>query len=973
MLLKAYINNSSRLVTVRTSQKEGAAMSVQNILANFADFARLVRQPAVSSLALGVALVVSAGAAQAQDATSNPVTGDEPTATDPGSPQGGENEQNSESQEIVVTGFRASLRSAVVEKKRADSIVESVSAEDIGKLPDASIAESIARLPGLTSQRLSGRSQVITIRGFSPDFSTTLLNGREQVSTGDNRSVEYDQYPSEIVNQVMVYKTPTASLIGQGLSGTVDLRTVRPLQFGKRVISVGARGEYADLGKLNAGSKDKGFRVNGTWIQQFGDTLGVALAAAYTDSPYQIEEFNAWGYPNADPSNVVIGGSKSFVTSTRLKRLGLIGTVEFEPTDNFHMTVDAYFSDFKDLSIKRGIELPLYWSAAQLQPGYATSDGMVESGTFTGVKGVLRNDRTDRKSKTYALGWNGEYEFGNGFSAMADASWNRVKRDELVLESYSGTGRGPSGATDTIAFEMTGQGARFTPGLNYSDPNLIFLTSPQGWGGNQINPNGPDIIGGQDGYYNNRNVEDELKQFRAELEKEFDGGFLKSLRAGINYTTRDKRLTPDEFFLGLAANTDGMTSVPIPADVLLRPTNLSYLGLGPVVSYDPLDLLEAGVYNLVPNAYQDVVTKAWKVSEDVLTPYVQANFDTQVGSSQLTGNVGVQVVSTDQSSSGVAARYAGQNPDGSPIVSQVPVEGGAKYTEVLPSLNMSMRMPSDFVVRFGLARQLARARMDDLRVSQQFNFTQLSPTLGIFGGDGGNPELKPWLARATDLTFEKYFGTRAYVAAQFFHKKLENFVYTAQVPFDFSGYPVPTNFEGTIDPDSVITRPINGKGGKLYGVELAGTLPFEVFASALEGFGLTGGLSYTKSKIRPSPNEKASDLPGYSRWVANGTAYFERAGFSARASVRHRSSFIGEISGFGALRTRRRAAPETIIDAQLGYEFQPGSAIQGLSIYLQGQNLTDEPFVTFNPAAKDQIIDYQSYGRRYLLGASYKF
>jgi iron complex outermembrane receptor protein len=286
---------------------------------------------------------------------------------------------------------------------------------------------------------------------------------------------------------------------------------------------------------------------------------------------------------------------------------------------------------------------------------------------------------------------------------------------------------------------------------------------------------------------------------------------------------------------------------------------------------------------------------------------------------------------------------------------------------------MSMRMPSDFVVRFGLARQLARARMDDLRVSQQFNFTQLSPTLGIFGGDGGNPELKPWLARATDLTFEKYFGTRAYVAAQFFHKKLENFVYTAQVPFDFSGYPVPTNFEGTIDPDSVITRPINGKGGKLYGVELAGTLPFEVFASALEGFGLTGGLSYTKSKIRPSPNEKASDLPGYSRWVANGTAYFERAGFSARASVRHRSSFIGEISGFGALRTRRRAAPETIIDAQLGYEFQPGSAIQGLSIYLQGQNLTDEPFVTFNPAAKDQIIDYQSYGRRYLLGASYKF
>jgi iron complex outermembrane receptor protein len=458
---------------------------------------------------------------------------------------------------------------------------------------------------------------------------------------------------------------------------------------------------------------------------------------------------------------------------------------------------------------------------------------------------------------------------------------------------------------------MSDRGARFTPQLNYSDPNLIRLTSPQGWGGTQINANGPDIIGGQDGYYNNRNVEDELTQFRGELEKEFGGGFIKAIRAGVNYTTRDKKLVPDEFFLGLAANTNGTTSVAIPQEALLRPTSLSYLGLGSVVSYDPLELLSAGIYNLVPNIYQDVVTKTWAVNEDVLTPYIQANIETQLGANQLTGNFGVQVVRTDQGSSGVAARYAGQNPDGSPIVTTLDVEGGAKYTEVLPSLNLSLRMPSDFIVRFGLARQLARARMDDLRVSQQFNFTQLSPTLGVFSGDGGNPRLKPWLARATDLTFEKYFGTRAYIAAQFFHKKLKTFVYNAQVPFDFSGYPVPTNFNGNVDPDGFITQPINGKGGKLYGVELAGTLPFEVFTPALEGLGLTGGLSYTKSKIRPTPGGKASDLPGYSRWVANGTAYYERAGFSARASVRHRSTFIGEISGFGALRTRRRAAPET--------------------------------------------------------------
>ena len=185
---------------------------------------------------------------------------------------------------IVVTGFRASLESAVAEKKLSEQIVESITAEDIGKLPDASIGESIARLPGLTAQRLNGRANVVAIRGFGPDFSQTLLNGREQTTTSDNRSVELDQYPSEIVNQVVVYKSPTASLVGQGLVGTIDIRTIRPLETGERIIAVGARGSWADIGALNAGSKEFGYRVNGTYVDQFADdTLGISIAASYVD------------------------------------------------------------------------------------------------------------------------------------------------------------------------------------------------------------------------------------------------------------------------------------------------------------------------------------------------------------------------------------------------------------------------------------------------------------------------------------------------------------------------------------------------------------------------------------------------------------------------------------------------------------------------------------------------------------------
>lgn len=178
---------------------------------------------------------------------------------------------------VVVTGIRKGIEDAISVKKNSDSIVEAISAEDIGKLPDNSIAESIARLPGVTAQRVAGRAQVISVRGTSGDFSTSLLNGRELVSTGDNRSVEFDQYPSELVSGVTVYKTPDASLIGQGLSGTLDMQTARPLNFGSRVVALNARGSRNSLGSA-ANSKATGNRFSASYIDQSADrTLGLVL------------------------------------------------------------------------------------------------------------------------------------------------------------------------------------------------------------------------------------------------------------------------------------------------------------------------------------------------------------------------------------------------------------------------------------------------------------------------------------------------------------------------------------------------------------------------------------------------------------------------------------------------------------------------------------------------------------------------
>jgi iron complex outermembrane recepter protein len=862
--------------------------------------------------------------------------------------------------EIIVTGFRASLQNAVNEKKKNDQIVESVSSEDIGKLPDASIGESIARLPGLTSQRQGGRANVISIRGLGPDFSQTLLNGREQTTTGDARGVEFDQYPSEIVSQVVVYKSPTASLLGQGLVGTIDIRTIRPLEYGKQVLAIGGRGTYADLGALNAGSKKYGYRANATFVDQFADdTIGIALAAAYVDEPYQLQEFNAWGYAGAGTaaSPNIIGGSKSFVTSSQLKRLGLNGTLQVRVSDTLMVTADAFYSNFNDDQSKRGIELPLGFGAFGTVPTVSTvEDGFATAGTFNNVRGVIRNDIFQRKADIYSFGYNAKYEGNDGWKAVADVSMSKTDRNELSIESYAGTGFNGddtgNGASGTIGFQSGTKGTVFDPSLDYSDPTKIFLTDPLGWGGGTIP---------QAGYYNNRIVEDELKQYRVGVEKEV-GGFIKAFKFGWSYTNRDKSLTPDESLIRLAG---GATSIPIPAAELLRPTNLGYLGLGPIVSYDARNLIESGVLTLSRNPSPDIPAKAFSVSEDLMTLYGQADLEQEFGGGVLTGNVGVQAIHTDQSSTGTV--FAGG-------VAR-DAKAGASYWDVLPSANLSVRLDSDIVIRLAASRQIQRPRLDDLRVAVSYGTSNViiggQPAI-ILDGSGGNPRLRPYRANAVDLNIEKYFGNAGVVSVQLFYKDIKSYIDKTKAPFDFTGFPLPvgqppTTLQGLLD------APTNTGGGSLYGAELAFTLPFSNLTSALDGFGITGGAGYTKTKVKDAAGN-VDQIPGYSKYVVNGTAYFEKAGFNTRVSARYRSKFLGDFSGFGGNLARKTALGEMIVDGQIGYDFQPSSALRGLSLYLQGQNLTDERFAAIdNDGNPRKVLDYQIYGRRFLVGATYKF
>ncbi len=929
-----------------------------------------------SAGALTAAMLVSAPAYAQVSTAGTPATSfstDAQTTANPVVPGDAPQQQDATTEQstdgdIVVTGFRSSLENAVAEKKNRDQVVESISSEDIGRLPDASIAESIARLPGLAGQRVSGRAQTISIRGFGPDFSTTLLNGREQTSTNDNRQVEFDQYPSEVVSQVLVYKTPQASLIGQGLVGTVDLRTIRPLEFGKRVISVGGRGTYTDIDKFNPDSKRYGYRVNANYVDQFaGDTIGVSLAGSYIDEPYQFREYRSGGYSDGGPGGAaLVGFPTARGTSTRLKRFGGAGTIQFKPVPEFTSTLDAFYSNFEDSQSRRGVELPLGFAVGDFfgtsfnSAGATVTDGVVTSGSFNNVQALVRNDAQRNTADLYSVGWNNAYKGADGWNAQLDLSYSRTNRSEFSFESYAGTGRGRTrGATETIGFVTTDTGSVFTPQFDYTNPALFLLTDPAGYGGDNVV---------QAGYFNDRRLTDEIYQGRTEIEKLIEGSFLSSVRFGMNYTRRTKTLTPDEAFVTLPG---GAQEAQIPSQFLLGTFDVGYAfnGVGRALAYDPFALLDAGVLALLPRTgAQDILAKAFSVKEDVITSYLQGNIRQAIGASELTGNFGVQFVVTEQKSTGLVFGPAGNN---------FTQTQGDDYVDALPSLNLSLRLPSDFVFRVGAAREIARPRLDDLRVALSYGVDTGNQVNGvnvpIIRGSAGNANLRPYRATAFDATIEKYFGESGYIAIQGFYKNLTSFIYRNQeVAFDFGNLPPPINANLLTTSVGTLNQPINIGGGKLYGVEVAGTVPFGRLVGALDGFGFTGGASYTRTSIRPNPDAPATDIPGYSRWVANGTVFFEKYGINLRGSARYRSTFLGELVGFGASRDFRRARDELIVDGQIGYDFSAG-ALKGVSVYVQGQNLTDEPFVTEEPQSSLRVNEFQRYGRRYLAGATLKF
>ncbi|NIJ21677.1 iron complex outermembrane receptor protein [Sphingomonas naasensis] len=887
-------------------------------------------------------------------------------------------------QDIVVTGIRASLASSAAIKRDQAMIVDSISAEDIGKLPDVSIADSLARLPGVTAQRLEGRDQRLSIRGLGPDFSTTLLNGREQVTVGDNRGVEYDQYPSEFFKTVNVYKSADASLIAAGIAGTVDLRMLRPLES-KRAIVVSARGQMNEKDKLNPDGTRYGYRASATYVDKFAnDTLGIAIGLSAQSTPTQIERYAAWGFPTepAAGGNLFLGGAKPYVQSNLLKRYGGVATVEWEPSENFHSTFDALYSNFEETQRLRGIEFPVaptWGSNAVIQPGYTVENGLVTEATLTNVVGVQRNDFNKRTAKNLSLGWNNDFRLSDTIHFVVDASWSRATRTDFLLETYSGTGYNQSGAKDTIHISHNGDGTYdIVPTIDYTDTGIISLTDPRGWGFN-----GTQTVV-QAGFLNRPDFTDDLKSLRASFNGEIAGSIFSRWEVGGNFSRREKQSRYKSYFLcppGGGTNCTVASGTPlsfaVPADAVLdEQVSLDYLGVPAMLTYDPLKVY--GLLNQVFDNRPDSLVRDNVITEKVWTGYAKLAVDGTVGGKALKGSLGFQVVHTIQGSTGQIAALQGG------AVTTSPVADETSYTHFLPSATFSVELEDGFFIKLGAAKTMIRPRLDQERITQavSIDFSKIglgsAPQNSPFSSNGGNFALKPYQSTNIDVSFEKYFHGGGYLALTGFFKHLTDFVDpNDSVLYDFSPLlsVLPPAQRAIVVAQNaqfgLVKQPANTGRGEILGVEATASLPFGVFSSALDGFGIFASGSYVDSKIVYANNSPVT-LPGQSKWIASGTAYFEKNGFQARATYRWRDEFLAELAGLSANPEYRTGKAEGVLDAQIGYEFQSGP-LTGLSILAQAKNITDAPFVTTEAGDQRLAREYQRYGRDYYLGLTYKF
>ncbi|WP_083720782.1 TonB-dependent receptor [Sphingopyxis sp. QXT-31] len=828
--------------------------------------------------------------------------------------------------EIVVSGIRASLEQAAEIKREADQVVDVITAEDVGKLPDANVAEALQRVTGVQITRVFGEGQSVSVRGLQQVRvevdGRTLLGWSARLSPPENdqlgRSSGLDSVPSSLFGRLEVRKSPLASNAEGGLGGTVNLVTPKPLSFKEPTISVRAQGVYSE-------NSDK-FEpaITGFATTKFADgRIGVMLAGEYQKRTSTTQTFERNNFLNRTYTGT---GGGVFPTPVLLQyeqftvdrsRLGLNGAIQFEVTPEFTITADALYS-----KLKTGRRQDFF--AFRLPTGSnpvtnrVVEDGMVVAGNANGTvttAGQIRNEPTE----SFLYGLNGKYEGDNGLTIEADGYYSKGTIDQTIqIITLQATAPVPG------AFDFRGGGIpSLTLGGTFDPTNYA-----------SYNP-------ANNGVRSNRLI-GLLEEWTGKLDVSYETAGGVTISAGARYTDLHAR-----------SNAFRSQVTPTRAEIepFLKPIDMSnflpdiagtfprsFLSTAPTFDYVFTRAQAAepnpnanGLSTLLPNLQRD-----YDFSEKTLAAYLMVAGEGEIVGIPYKANAGVRIASTRLS----VDSYVNVG-----TVSTLRNDKN-RYTNILPSANIAFNVTDDFLVRLSASQTMQRASIADLAPSTFFNATNLSVT-------GGNVNLEPPTSTQADISFEYYRGKSSLISGAFFYKDVKNFIASF----------VTTGIDTTLDPQGrelTFSRPENLSSARIKGFEVGVQQFFDFLPSPLDGFGIIANYTYSDS-------EDAAGFPlvAVSKNSYNLVGLYEKGPFSARVAYNYRDEAVFEFSEGRPSFVGSRSQ----LVAQVGSD-----TTENFALSLQAQNLMPRKSATSEYSVNEVALNsYALSERRFSVGLRAKF
>jgi iron complex outermembrane receptor protein len=909
--------------------------------------------------------------------------------------------------EVVVTGFRGSLADALAMKRAETGIVDVIKAEDVAKFPDANLAESLQRLPGVAVARDGGEGRSISVRGLGPDFTRVRLNGLEAQTTSNGfeginrtRGFDFNVFASELFNSLTVRKSPSAETEEGSLGATVDLQTGRPFDKMGTQFAVSTKGSYNDL----AENTDPRFAMLASKTF-FDDSFGALVSAAYsksekisqashnlnwdrmTDNGGWCNPTNAMGACFGEP--MPIGITPAQLTSSTLyhpriprmaqfgvdnERLGITGAVQWQATDTTLLSLDLLYSKHHGIRTEYLLTpIGLFRSNTQQgKPQAIIREAEVRGNdlVYARIDNVdLRAERSifDFTTTFKQAGFTVEHEFNDQWKGTmklgaSESDFVEPKETTLQVDRLNTQGF-------IYDFRESETQPRIVWGFDTTDPANYYYgpaqTSPFG------GLTGPEIRLRPQAVYN------EFRQGSFDLQYALNDTW--TFKTGVNvreygFESDAQRMTNERD--GLPQLTGGQTV----ADLVTLFSGFQGFGLPPETATSwvvPSERAYVDIFDIYSNSGAFTLRRdlpaarssIYAVDEKDSAVYLQADFKSELFGRAVRGDIGVRYVRTGQEAQGFAEAGA----------STQMLRPSRSYRDWLPAFNLSMDLNEDWVVRLAGSRVMTRPPLASLTPGVSANVSGGTRTV-----TRGNPELDPIEADAFDLTAEWYFAPESLVSVGVFYKDVKTYVQTLReyVQFNTLGIPdVVATSQGVSPTDFFyFSRPINSDGGPLTGVELNLQMPFTFLPGFLKDFGLLANYTHVDSEITyiivqgntavtPAVPPVTAELPltNLSKETANATLYYSRGGFEARASMSYRDDYLRIVPGLNAQNADGMKG-SVYIDASMSYRLN-----DHVQFSLEGQNLGDTYEHTFNDSIEQRNEYYRNFGRQYTLGVRFAY